>query len=79
MTDRIRSKLCAPRSSASTSWCHENCVEQLLLLRVPYLSILEDLADKVHWLLLDFHRGLGGTSVGMDLRYCLSSMKAAAT
>jgi hypothetical protein len=58
MADRIRPELCAPRSSASTSSCHENCVEQLLHLRVPFLRILKDLADKVHLLLLDFCCGL---------------------
>jgi hypothetical protein len=36
---------------------HENCIEQLLHLRVLCLSILEDLANKVHRLLLDFCRG----------------------
>jgi hypothetical protein len=36
---------------------YENCVEQLLHLRVPCLNILEDLTDKVHCLLLDFYRG----------------------
>jgi hypothetical protein len=37
---------------------HEDCIEQLLCPRVPCLSILKDLADKIHMLLLDFHRGL---------------------
>jgi hypothetical protein len=37
----------------------KDCVEQLLDLRVPCLSILQDLVDKVHGLLLDFHRGFG--------------------
>jgi hypothetical protein len=36
---------------------HENCVEQLLHLRVLCLSILEDFADKVHMFLLDLYRG----------------------
>jgi hypothetical protein len=33
---------------------HEYCVEQFLHLCIPYLSILQDLTDKVHGLLLDF-------------------------
>jgi hypothetical protein len=37
---------------------HEDCVEQLLYLWVPCLSILKDLIDKIHRLLLDFHHGL---------------------
>jgi hypothetical protein len=32
-------------------------MEQLLNLRVPYLSVLQDLTDKVHGLLFDFCRG----------------------
>jgi hypothetical protein len=36
---------------------YENCVEQLLHLWVLCLSVLEDLTDKVHMLLVDFHRG----------------------
>jgi hypothetical protein len=36
---------------------HKNCVEYLLNLRVPCLSVLRDLADKVHGLLLDFRCG----------------------
>jgi hypothetical protein len=36
---------------------HKDCIEQLLNLRVPYLSVLQDLADKLHGLLFDFHRG----------------------
>jgi hypothetical protein len=36
---------------------HKDCVEQLLDLRVPYLSILQGLADNIHGLLLDFRRG----------------------
>jgi hypothetical protein len=72
---------------------HKDCVEQLLNLRVPCLSILQDLADEVHGLLFGIRRGFttmsvvatyssntssgfGGTSVGRDFRYCLSSMKA---
>jgi hypothetical protein len=79
---------------------HKDYTEQLLDLRVPYLSILHDLADKVHGLLLDLRRGFwllngdngadvatynnstsssfGGTSVGKNIRYCLSSMKVVA-
>jgi hypothetical protein len=34
---------------------HKDCIEQLLNLRVPYLSIFQDLADKVHRLLFYFH------------------------
>jgi hypothetical protein len=37
--------------------CHKDCAEQLLNLRVPCLSVLQDLADKVHGLLFDFRRG----------------------
>jgi hypothetical protein len=37
---------------------HKDCVEQLLNLRVSCLSILQNLADKVHELLFDFHRGV---------------------
>jgi hypothetical protein len=33
---------------------HEYYVEQFLHLWVPYLSIFQDLADKIHGLLLDF-------------------------
>jgi hypothetical protein len=33
---------------------HKDCVEQFLNLRVPCLSILQDLADIVHGLLFDF-------------------------
>jgi hypothetical protein len=36
---------------------HKDCIEQLLNLRVPCLSVLQDLADKVHMLLFDFRRG----------------------
>jgi hypothetical protein len=36
---------------------HKDRVEQFLNLRVPYLIILQDLTDKVHMLLLHFHRG----------------------
>jgi hypothetical protein len=82
---------------------HKDFIEQLLNLRVSCLSIFQDLIDKVHMLLFDFHHGfspfngtvlttmlvaatynsntssgIGGTSVGRDFRYCLSSMKAAA-
>jgi hypothetical protein len=35
---------------------HKDCVEQLLNLRVPCLSVLQDLTDKVHGLLFDFRR-----------------------
>jgi hypothetical protein len=38
---------------------HKDCVEQLLDLWVSCLTILQDLADKVHRLLLDFRRGFG--------------------
>jgi hypothetical protein len=34
---------------------HEYCVEQFLHLCIPCLSILQDLADKIHGMLLDFH------------------------
>jgi hypothetical protein len=34
---------------------HEYCVEQFLHLWIPYLSVLQDLTDKVHKLLLDLH------------------------
>jgi hypothetical protein len=37
---------------------HEDCVEQLLYLHVPCLSILKDLTDKIHRLLLNIHHGL---------------------
>jgi hypothetical protein len=37
--------------------CHKNRIEQLLNLWVPCLSILQDLADKVHMLLFGFRRG----------------------
>jgi hypothetical protein len=33
---------------------HECCVEQFLHMWIPYLSILQDLANKLHGLLLDF-------------------------
>jgi hypothetical protein len=36
---------------------HEDCVEQLLNCRAPCLSVLQDVTDKVHGLLLDFHCG----------------------
>jgi hypothetical protein len=36
---------------------HEDIIEQLLDLRVHCLSIFQDLVDKVHMLLLDFHCG----------------------
>jgi hypothetical protein len=32
---------------------HEYCVEQLLHLWIPYLSVLQDFTNKVHMLLLD--------------------------
>jgi hypothetical protein len=35
---------------------HKDYIEQLLNLRVPYLSVLQDLTDKVHGLLFDFCR-----------------------
>jgi hypothetical protein len=34
---------------------HEDCVEQLLNLRIPCLGILQDFADKVQWMLFNFH------------------------
>jgi hypothetical protein len=37
--------------------CHKDCIEQLLNLRVPCLSILQDLTNKVHSLLFHFCRG----------------------
>jgi hypothetical protein len=37
--------------------CHKDCIEQLLNLRVPCLSVLQDLTNKVHMLLFDFCRG----------------------
>jgi hypothetical protein len=37
--------------------CHKDYVEQLLNLWVPYLSVLQDLTDKVHRLLFDFRCG----------------------
>jgi hypothetical protein len=37
--------------------CHKDYIEQLLNLRVPYLSVLHDLTDNVHMLLFDFHHG----------------------
>jgi hypothetical protein len=33
---------------------HEDYIEKLLYLWVPCLSIFQDLANKVHWLFLDF-------------------------
>jgi hypothetical protein len=36
---------------------HKDCIEQLLNLRVPCLSVLHDLTDKVYMLLFDFYRG----------------------
>jgi hypothetical protein len=36
---------------------HKDCVEQLLNMSVPCLSILQNLVDKVHGLMFDFHRG----------------------
>jgi hypothetical protein len=36
---------------------HKDYVEQFLNLRVPCLSILQDLANKVHRLLFDFRCG----------------------
>jgi hypothetical protein len=33
---------------------HKDCIEQLLNLRVPSLSVLQDLADKIHKLLFNF-------------------------
>jgi hypothetical protein len=36
---------------------HKDYIEQLLNLRVPYLIVLQDLVDKIHMLLFDFHRG----------------------
>jgi hypothetical protein len=36
---------------------HKDCIEQLLNLRVPCLSVLQDLADKVQMLLFDIRRG----------------------
>ena len=36
---------------------HKDCIEQLLNLRVPYLSVLQDLTDKVHMLLFNFYHG----------------------
>jgi hypothetical protein len=37
--------------------CHMDYIEQLLNLRVPCVSVLQDLTDKVHMLLFDFRRG----------------------
>jgi hypothetical protein len=34
---------------------HEYCIEQFLHLWISCLSILQDLTDKVHGLLLDFY------------------------
>jgi hypothetical protein len=36
---------------------HKDYIEQLLNLRVPCLSVLQDLTDKVHELLFDFCHG----------------------
>jgi hypothetical protein len=36
---------------------HKDCTEQLLNLRVPCLSVLQDLTDKVHRILFDFRCG----------------------
>jgi hypothetical protein len=36
---------------------HEDCVEQLLNLRIPCLSVIQDLTDKVDVLLFDFCHG----------------------
>jgi hypothetical protein len=35
---------------------HKDYIKQLLNLRIPCLSILQDLADKVHMLQFDFRR-----------------------
>jgi hypothetical protein len=37
---------------------HEYCVEQFLYLLIPYLSVLQDLANKVDGLLLVFRCSL---------------------
>jgi hypothetical protein len=50
---------------------HEDCVEYLMYLRVPCLSILKDLADKVHRLLLDFHRGFWSFNGNDRADYCI--------
>jgi hypothetical protein len=36
---------------------YKDCIEQLLNLWVPYLSIPQDLIDKIHRLLFNFCRG----------------------
>jgi hypothetical protein len=36
---------------------HKYYIEQLLNFEVPCLSVLQDVTDKVHGLLFDFHRG----------------------
>jgi hypothetical protein len=50
-------------------------MEQLLNLRAPCLSILKDLVDKVHMLLLDFVSGLwlfnGGDGANYYINGCL--------
>jgi hypothetical protein len=54
---------------------NEDYVEQLLNLRAPCLSILKDLVDKVHMLLLDFVSGLwlfnGGDGANYYINGCL--------
>jgi hypothetical protein len=36
---------------------HKDCIEELLNLRVPCLSTVQNLTNKVHRLLFDFYRG----------------------
>jgi hypothetical protein len=57
MADRIQLEQYRPKVVLELSGCHKDCIEQLLNLRVPYLSVIQDLTDKVHMLLFDFCRG----------------------
>jgi hypothetical protein len=50
---------------------HENCVEQLLSLRVPCLSILQDLTNKIHGLLFDFCGGFWPFNDDNGADYCI--------
>jgi hypothetical protein len=56
--------------------CNEDCIEQLPNLRVPCLSILKDLTDKVHRLLLDFGSGPWSFNGGDGADYYISGCHA---
>jgi hypothetical protein len=66
MADRTRPRFCVPLPGY-----HENCIKQLLYLRVLCLSVPEDLANKVHMLLFDLRGGFWPFYEDDSANYCI--------